>query len=122
MLLSSRNSAEPHHRQILEATEGIIFMGTPHCGSQLADWAKIGTSMSKLVKRLNEDIVAVLQPDSEVLSRIQQEFHTMLRARKDANKPEIRISCFYEDLDTPGVGAVRYAGHSAKHLKHLCHC
>ena len=82
-------------------------MGTPHCGSQLADWAKIGTSMAKVVKRLNESIVSVLQPGSEVLARIQQDFHTMLRARNDEGKRKIRIVCFYEDLDTPGIGAVR---------------
>ncbi len=110
MLLSSKNSAEPHHRHILEATEGIVFMGTPHCGSQLADWAKIGTSMAKLVKRLNESIISVLQPDSEVLARIQQEFHTMIRARNDAGKRQIRIVCFFEDLPTPGIGEVRYKG------------
>jgi hypothetical protein len=109
MLLSSKNSAEAHHRQILESTEGIVFMGTPHCGSQLADWAKIGTSMAKLVKRLNESIISVLQPDSEVLARVQQEFHTMMRARSGAGKHQIRIVCFYEDLPTPGIGEVRHA-------------
>lgn len=84
-------------------------MGTPHCGSQLADWAKIGTSMAKLVKRLNESIISVLQPDSEVLARVQQEFHTMMRARSYAGKHQIRIVCFYEDLPTPGIGEVRHA-------------
>lgn len=114
MLVSSKNSAEEHHRQILESTRCIAFMGTPHCGSQLADWAKVGTSMTKIVKRLNENIISVLQPDSEVLARIQQEFHTMLRARNDESKPKIKIVCFYEDLDTTGIGAVRSLSCSVK--------
>ena len=106
MLLSSKNSAEDYLRQVLESVEGIIFMGTPHCGSQLADWAKMFSSVAKLVKRLNQSIITVLQPESETLARIQQEFHTMLRARSDAGKHKLRITCFYEDLDTPGIGAV----------------
>ncbi|KAK5162808.1 uncharacterized protein LTR77_011180 [Saxophila tyrrhenica] len=106
MLLGAKNSAEEHHRLVLESTRGICFMGTPHCGSQIADWAKVCTSVVKLVKRLNESLITVLQPESEVLARVQQDFHTMLRARNDAGKHKIRITCFFEDLDTPGVGAV----------------
>ena len=117
MLLSSKNSAELHHQQILEATEGIVFMGTPHCGSKLADWAKVFTSMAKLVKGLNESIISVLQPDSEVLARIQQEFHTMIRARCNVGKRQIRMLCFFEDHDTPGIGAVRIV---PNHYKPKC--
>ncbi len=106
MLLSAKNSAEDHYRQVLESTKGISFMGTPHCGSQLADWARVFTSVAKLVKRLNEPLITVLQPESEVLARIQQEFHTMIRARNEAGRPKMRMVCFFEDLDTPGVGAV----------------
>ena len=96
-------------------------MGTPHCGSQLADWAKIGTSIAKVVKRLNENIVSVLQPDSEVLARIHQDFHTMLRARNDEGKSKVRIVCFYEDLDMPGVGAVRSNMCNVNCEDHRCH-
>ena len=106
MLLSAKNSAEDHYRQVLESTEGITFIGTPHCGSQLADWARVFTSVAKLVKRLNDSIITVLQPESEVLARIQQEFHTMIRARNDAGKHKLRMTCFFEDLDTSGIGPV----------------
>ncbi|KAK5735516.1 hypothetical protein LTR17_008049 [Elasticomyces elasticus] len=106
MLLSSKNSAEDHLRNLLESTEGICFMGTPHCGSQLADWGKVITSVAKLVKKVNQPIITVLQSESEVLARIQQEFHTMIRARNDAGEHKLRITCFFEDLDTPGVGTV----------------
>ena len=106
MLLSAKNSAEEPSRQVLESTEGVIFMGTPHCGSRLADWAKVFTSVAKLVRSVNKSIIAVLRPESEVLARIQQEFHTMIRARNEAGKQRLRITCFFEDLDTPGIGPV----------------
>ena len=110
MLLTAKNSAEDHFRRVLESTEGISFMGTPHCGSKIADWAKVCTSVANLVKRTNGSIIGVLQPESEVLARIQQEFHTMLRARSDAGKRKIRIICFFEDLDTSFIGPVSEAG------------
>jgi hypothetical protein len=106
MLLSSKNSADKHHRRILDSTEGVIFMGTPHCGSTLADWASVCVSVSKLAASPNSSLVTVLQPEPEVLARIQQEFHSMLRARNGARKKQMRIVCFYEDLSTPGIGSV----------------
>lgn len=106
MLLSSKNSADKHHRQVLDSTEGVVFLGTPHCGSTLADWASVCASLSRLAVSPNNSLVTVLQPESEVLARIQQEFHSMLRARSDAGKKQMRIVCFYEDLSTPGIGSV----------------
>lgn len=106
MLRISRGSAEEHHRRVLEQTEGIAFMGTPHCGSHAADWAKVVTSVAKLVKGVNDSIIKALQPDSEVLERIQQDFHTMIRSRNEAGKYKIQITCFYEDLSIPGIGLV----------------
>ena len=106
MLLTSKNSAERHLTQVLESTDGICFLGTPHCGSDLAQWGKVVTSVTKMVKRLDESVINVLQPGSEVLARIQQDFHTMLRAREGAGKHGIRMTCFYEDHNTPGMGLV----------------
>ena len=120
MLLSSKNSAEDYYRQILESTEGICFLGTPHCGSQLADWGKIFTSVAKLVTKLNDSMVTVLQPESEVLARIQQEFHTMIRARNDAGKSKLRICCFYEDHDTTGIGSVSPAARALILIQCMC--
>lgn len=117
MLLHARNSAEGYHREVLESTEGICFMGTPHCGSQLANWAKAFTSVAKLVKGTNNALVNVLRPQSEVLARIQQEFHTMMRARSLAGKHEMRIVCFYEDLDSPMVGPVSDEAFGIKHSR-----
>ncbi len=105
-LLASKNSAELHIRQILECTTAIAFLGTPHCGSDLARWAKMFGNFTAIFKSTNTNLPSVLQPNSEVLARIQQEFHTMLRARRDAGKGEVNITCFYEELPVRGVGEV----------------
>ncbi|KAF2227930.1 Alpha/Beta hydrolase protein [Elsinoe ampelina] len=112
MLLYSKNSAEPHLKSIVEATRGIIFMATPHCGSQLADWAKIGKSVMVLI-RANDAIVSVLEPQSEVLARIQKEFHTMIRDRDAAGLPKWQITCFFEDLNTSAIGSLVVPKNSA---------
>jgi len=78
MLLASKNSAEAHLNRVLEATEGVVFMGTPHCGSKWAEWGMVFTSVTKVVKNTNSAIVDVLRPESEVLARIQNEFQTMV--------------------------------------------
>jgi hypothetical protein len=106
MLLTSKNSADEHHRRVLDSAEGVVFMGTPHCGSALADWANVCLSVTHLVNSPNRSLVTVLHPESEVLARVQQEFHNMLRMRSSSGKQQMRIICFYEDLVTPGLGLV----------------
>jgi protein SERAC1 len=105
-MLASKNSAEPHIRQLLEHTVGIAFMGTPHCGSDLAHWAKIFGHFIDIFKKTNTSLLETLRSESEVLARVQNEFHTMLRARQDDGKSQLKITCFYEELPVKGVGQV----------------
>ncbi|KAF2234938.1 hypothetical protein EV356DRAFT_532485 [Viridothelium virens] len=65
-----------------------------------------------LVKQANSRIVEVLESDSEVLARIQDSFHTMIRARNQDEYQPIHITCFYEELPLRGVGIV-VPSHSA---------
>ncbi|KAI9715704.1 MAG: hypothetical protein M1812_005856 [Candelaria pacifica] len=105
-LLASRNSAENHLQHILECTRGIIFLGTPHSGSGLAGWAESSAKLIGLVKQTNPQILAVLKSESEVLARIQTDFHTMIRARVNKGNQPIHITCYYEELPLPGIGEV----------------
>jgi hypothetical protein len=105
-MLSSKNAAEPHIQSLLAHTVGVCFLGTPHCGSQLANWASVFGKLFSVVKKMDTGLLEVLTPESEVLSRIQQEFHTMLRARRDKGLDVINITCFYEELPVRGVGEV----------------
>ena len=59
-----------------------------------------------MLKQTNAEILAVLKSDSEVLERIQGNFHTMIRARNQNGLAPIEITCFYEELPLPGVGTV----------------
>lgn len=59
-----------------------------------------------LIKQTNPQILQVLKSDSEVLARIQDNFHVMVRARNQEGIRPIEITCFFEELPLPGVGFV----------------
>jgi hypothetical protein len=85
-----------------------MFLGTPHHGAGLAQWAESLATSIGLLKQTNAQILAVLASDSEVLARIQDSFHTMIRSQVQDGHPLIEITCFYEELPLPGVGVVSY--------------
>lgn len=104
-LWTSRNHPERHLRQVSSCTIGISFLGTPHHGADLAAWAKFGTTVARIIKYPNFDIVSVLRPGSEMLARVQDGFHGLLRMRVNEGS-EIAITCFFEELPLPVVGKV----------------
>ncbi len=73
----------------------------------MASWASVFSGLANVLKKSNTDLLGVLRPESEVLARLQQDFHTMLRDRADSGKPALKITCFFEDLPVRGVGEVR---------------
>ena len=73
-------------------------MGTPHAGTAaLATWAKVLASSIGLLKQTNPQVLEVLRRNSEILYRVQTDFHMMIRDRKKRNEPDIEIVCFYEE-------------------------
>ena len=60
-----------------------------------------------LFKKTNHEVAGVLRRDSELLGRIQDDFHSMLRSRLEQGCRKICITCFYEEPPTTGVGEVR---------------
>ena len=81
-------------------------MGTPHCGSGLTEWAIVGSKLLQCFRRLNQSNLEVVQQKSEVMARIRQDFHTMLRGWTQRKKTEIVIVCFYEELPVRAIGEV----------------
>lgn len=59
-----------------------------------------------MLKQTTPEILAVLKRDSEVLARVQNEFHTMIRSRSQDGLSSIEITCFFEELPLPGIGIV----------------
>ena len=104
-LSHSRKSVEKFLRKIEHFTVGIVFLGVPHCGADLGAWESFGTQLANIAKRPNQDLLGVLKPGSEMLHLVENDFHKVLRLRKD-EESEISITCFYEELDLRPIGQV----------------
>jgi len=106
-LLIARGAAQDHLKSLLESTFAIAFMGTPHMGSVKAEWASILSRLSSVLRQTNRKILSTLEPESEVLANVQQEFHTMLEDRSRNRGSLVEIHCFYEEVAVVGIGEVR---------------
>ncbi|KFY40830.1 hypothetical protein V495_05241 [Pseudogymnoascus sp. VKM F-4514 (FW-929)] len=104
-LALSRSSAETYLQRLEACTIGLAFLVTPHLGSDKASWGTFGAKIYNVVGIANTSIIAVLEPDSEVLATIQKRFHEGIRIREKTNKP-IGITCFHEELPYGKLGLI----------------
>jgi hypothetical protein len=104
-ILLSRHNPEIHLRGIFNCTVAIAFMGTPHKGSWMADWASIPASALGLVKSVNKSLLEILQTNSQALELLQADFWSMIRERQKAGQPP-EVTCFFEELPLPGIGTI----------------
>jgi len=75
-------------------------------GSTKAEWAGLLSRLSTVLRQTNRNILSVLEPGSEVLANVQQEFHTMLDDRLRNQGCHVEIHCFYEEVAVGGIGEV----------------
>ena len=95
-------------KAIFQSTFGIIFMGTPHHGSDKAKWGSLLTRLSSILRQTNRPLVGVLDPGSEMLASLQQQFYILLDDQAKNYKKSFNIFCFFEELAVVGVGKVDY--------------
>ena len=119
-------------RSVYISTAGILFMGTPHNGSDLASWGTLLQSICSAVlpKKLfdsQSDLIKALETDNETLQVISRRF---MEARQN-----IRIYFFHESKPTdlrgtrkiivpepsaaPSIERVERMGIEADH-SHIC--
>ncbi|KND86275.1 Protein SERAC1 [Tolypocladium ophioglossoides CBS 100239] len=104
-ILLSRNNPETHLRGIFECIRGIIFMGTPHKGSWMAEWAKIPAWSVSLVKSTNKSLLEILETDNQFLESIQRGFLETIREQREGGR-RLEVTCFFEELPLPVAGMV----------------
>jgi hypothetical protein len=104
-ILLSRNNPDAHRRAVFDCTKGVIFMGTPHKGSWMADWANIPASALGLVKSTNKKLLELLETSNQLLESIQIEFWSMVRGLRESGR-RFEVTCFFEELPLHGAGMV----------------
>ncbi|KAL3469230.1 alpha/beta-hydrolase [Aspergillus californicus] len=104
-LLLSRNNPESHLQDIFKSTKGINFLGTPHKGSWMADWARIPAAALGSVKSTNKSLLEVLETENQFLESIQIEFWAMVRELREGGR-RFEVTSFFEELPMPVVGKV----------------
>ena len=81
-----------------DRTKLIIFLGTPHRGSEYADWGQIASNLAQLVfQDSNKRIIKTLEVHSEVLENIQDDFIKIVDTSK------IKIHSFQEARAITGI-------------------
>lgn len=104
-ILLSRNNPESHLCDVFHCVVGVIFMGTPHKGSWMADWAKIPAHTLGLIKSTNKTLLDILKTDNQILELTQSRFLSMVRElREDGRRFE--VTCFFEELQLLAFGRV----------------
>lgn len=101
--LNQSRTATTYLKDILPATYGVCFLGTPHRGSSLA---ALGATIARITHLWGGSpslqIINALKYDAETLSRIQTHFKETLELRK-IQSSRISIRSFCESYKTSGV-------------------
>jgi len=88
-------------QSIVKATAGIVFLGTPHRGSNFAEWGfwKAMTGQMLGYKAYPQQLKA-LQIDSttSILQELNEDFRSI---RNSDNLLNLRVVCFYETKEVP---------------------
>jgi hypothetical protein len=78
---------------VYPCTKGIVFLGTPHRGSDLAPYGRIVAKVAKLLLRNpNERLISLLESESPTLERQRRSFASISK--------DISLACVIEELPT----------------------
>ena len=95
---------------VYNSTQGIIFFGTPHRGSNDAQWGLLLSTIVSAAFDTNKTILRTLDPDDERLDKLARDFQDILDSGK------LRIGSLLESAGKTGLpvfnGKVRIIAYS----------
>lgn len=95
----STQSENEDYARILRNTIGIIFLGTPHKGSDQARWDAVAANLARILKKdHNDTIVEALSRGSSVLESLQSSFTGI--------SDRFSYSTFTEEREYPNIGKI----------------
>ena len=93
--------------EVSTCVRGIIFLGTPHRGSNKASWGEQARKFVSYFKTTNSSLVKDLDEKSEKLAKIGDSFPSLLNTRGKQANTRIEVVCFYEGQPMGSLGKVR---------------
>ncbi|KAL1863051.1 hypothetical protein Daus18300_008207 [Diaporthe australafricana] len=95
-LNQSAHSAHEDERDVVLSTRGIIFLGTPHRGSNAASYGRVAYLLTRFLafQSANTKLLSALEKNSETLDRISTDFFQTLESYKN-----LRIASFSEEKE-----------------------
>ncbi|OAP53696.1 hypothetical protein AYL99_12136 [Fonsecaea erecta] len=97
---------EARYQTIKDATVGLIFMGTPHRGSDKAAYGKVLSNAAQFLShRPPQRLLTALQTNSDVLLRLTTDFRFQL--------PDYEVYSFFEQRPLKGHSSLIVEKHSA---------
>jgi len=111
-LLQSKDSNQIDITPIVSDTCGVIFMGTPHCGSKHADFAACLLKIVSLVHSDNTSLVSALKNQDATLQELEHSFQQLLAKRRGTDAA-IEVRCFFETVPMDNKIGIVVPPHSA---------
>jgi len=102
IILGERNAIGDSVQTIAEHVNGIVFLGTPFAGSNLAKWGDLVRAIFSVVRKTDQTTLKTLKENSHDLKELGTTFPETVRKRNTTAK-KIQIVFFYETLPTYGV-------------------
>ncbi|KAF8538874.1 hypothetical protein BDD12DRAFT_739548, partial [Trichophaea hybrida] len=98
---SKEATRQAHLSSILNSTYGIVFLGCPHRGSDVAEWGLLVANMLKLAGMSpNEELIRTLGVDNQTLQMIDHAFSIILRENS------LKIHSFREEKGMSGFRGI----------------
>jgi hypothetical protein len=100
------HEADVYYGSLLKSTVGIVFMGTPHRGSELVTWALLLTNVVNaafLGQAIRKDLLQELATGSGTLEGISQQFVHRSTALRIMSFIELEIERPLQDLVSASV-------------------
>jgi hypothetical protein len=102
IVLGERNAAGDSVQSIAEHVNGMVFLGTPFAGSNLAKWGDLVRAIFNVVRKTDQTTLKTLKENSHDLKELGIAFPETIRKRNNTAK-KVGIVFFYETLPTHGV-------------------
>ncbi|KAE8448906.1 hypothetical protein EG329_008702 [Mollisiaceae sp. DMI_Dod_QoI] len=75
---SKKQGPTSNKTDVYKSTQGVIFFGTPHKGSNDAKWGLIFQTIVSAVVDTNEKLIRTLELDSELLDKLARDFQDII--------------------------------------------